>query len=132
VRPGHVARGRGGADVVGAPVGCRRRRCGAGAGRRRRGGRGNRFAASGGCRRRGSVFIEHRQHLADLDVGTSLVRNRRQHAGPIRAHFQIDLLGLEFDQRIARRDPIADVLQPFRHTGFDHRLAQLGHHDIHS
>jgi hypothetical protein len=53
-----------------------------------------------------------------------------QHAGAIRAHFEIDLLGLELDERFTGGDLIAFVLQPFRDAGFDNRFTELGDNDV--
>ena len=41
------------------------------------------------------------EHLADLHVGAFLVLDAREHAGAIGADFEVDLLGLELDQRLA-------------------------------
>ena len=65
--------------------------------------------AGGGCRaaRRGVAgagVLDHAQHLADLDVLAILPRDLRQHAGLRRADLEIDLVGLELDQRVAGGD----------------------------
>jgi hypothetical protein len=58
------------------------------------------------------------------------MRNRLQHAGAIGAHFEVDLLGLEFDERLAGGDAVARLLQPLRDAGFNHRFAQFGNDDV--
>ena len=42
-----------------------------------------------------------------------------EHAGPVRAHFEVDLLGLELDERVAGGHTIARILVPLHHAGFD-------------
>ena len=74
--------------------------------------------------------VQHREHLADLHVRAFLVRDATQHAGAIGAHLEIDLLGLELDQRLADGDAVALLLQPLRDARLDDRLAELGNDDV--
>ena len=53
------------------------------------------------------------QHFADLHVLAFLRASMlREHAGLRRADFEVDLVGLELDERLAGRDAVALLLQP--------------------
>ena len=47
------------------------------------------------------AFLENGEHLADLHVGALLVLDAGEHARAIGADLEIDLLGLELDERLA-------------------------------
>ena len=69
--------------------------------------------------------------LADLHVGSpSGALDRRQHAGLLGPHFEVDLLGLELDDRLAGGDGLALALQPARDARFDDRFTELGNDDL--
>ncbi len=75
-------------------------------------------------------FFENGEHFADFDVGAFLVLDVGEDAGAIGADFEIDLLGLELDERIAGVDRVALLLQPLRDARFDDGFAELGNNDI--
>ena len=115
---------------------CRRSRC-RGRGRRRRLRRGLGAAwrsaspqprrAGAGRRRR---LLDHAQHLADLDVLAVLAGDPGQHAGLWRADLEVDLVGLELDERVAGGDVVAFLAQPLGDARVDNRLADFGHDDV--
>ena len=47
-----------------------------------------------------------------------------------RADLDVDLVGLELDQRIAGSDDIALLPQPLRHAGVDDGLSDFGNDDV--
>ena len=100
----------------------------AGAGAAGAGG-GGRSAFGGRSRSRGAG-VDHRQHVADLHVGSFRVLDRRQHAGLLGADLEVDLLGLELDDGLAGGDGLALALQPARDARFDDRLTELGNDDV--
>ena len=53
-----------------------------------------------------------------------------QHAGLRRADLEVDLVGLELDERLAGGDGVAFLLQPLRDARVDDRLADFGHDDV--
>ena len=107
---------------------------------RLRGHRGSRCGGLGGWRRLGGRLglapggrtgvLDHAEHLADLDVLAILPRNLRQHAGLRGADLEVDLVGLELDERVARGDLIALPAQPLGDARVDNRLADLGYDDV--
>ena len=74
--------------------------------------------------------IERREHFANLYVRAFGVFDGREHPGAVGADFEVDLLGLELDQRVAQVDMVAFFLQPLGDARFHHRLAQFGHDDV--
>ena len=66
------------------------------------------------------------EHLADLHVLAILAIDAREDAGLCRRDLEVDLVGLELDQRIADGDGVAFLLQPLRDAGVDDRLADFG------
>jgi hypothetical protein len=58
------------------------------------------------------------------------VIDAREDAGLRCRDFEIDLVGLEFDERIAGRDLIAWFFQPLRHARVDDRLAYFRNDDV--
>ena len=46
------------------------------------------------------------------------------------ADLEVDLLGLELDERLADLDPVAFLLQPPRDARFDDRFSELGDDDV--
>ena len=77
-----------------------------------------------------SRFLDDGQQLTDLHVLALLPIDPRQHARLIGADLEIDLVGLELHHRLARRDRIANLLQPPRDAGFDDGLTELGDEDV--
>src|SRR5207237_9853984 len=65
--------------------------------------------------------------LPDRVIGTI---DPAQHARLWRRHFEIDLVRLELDQRVARRHDVPLLLQPLRHARVDNRFAYLRNDDI--
>ena len=59
-------------------------------------------------------FLDHAQHLANLDVLSVLPRYPAQHAGLRSADLEIDLVGLELHERVTGGDHVSFVSQPFR------------------
>ena len=47
-----------------------------------------------------------------------------------RRDLEVDLVGLELDERVADRDDVAFLAQPLRHAGVDDRLADFGDDDV--
>jgi hypothetical protein len=68
--------------------------------------------------------------LADLHVIAVTVGDALEHAGPGRGHFDVDLVGLELDERLAGSDRIAFLFQPPRDPRIHDGLADLGHDDV--
>ncbi len=92
------------ATFLAAGVASRRRRCCAGAAR---GGR-RRRAAVAAASRRGAAAFAGSSTASTSPTFTSApfaVRDAGEHAGAIGAHLEIDLLGLELDERLAERRP---------------------------
>ena len=77
------------------------------------------------------LLVDHPKHLADLHVVAVLVDDARQDAGGVGVDLEIDLVGLELDQRLAGGDRLALSLQPARHARFDDRFPQLRNDDVH-
>jgi hypothetical protein len=59
------------------------------------------------------------------------VRDRREHARLRRGDLDVHLVGLELDERLARRDLIAGLLQPAGHARVDDGLPDFRHKDVH-
>ncbi len=55
---------------------------------------------------------------------------RLKHTGVRRADLDVDLVGLELDERIAGRDGIAFLAQPFGDARVDDGLTDFGHDDV--
>ena len=53
-----------------------------------------------------------------------------QHAVVRRADFDVNLVGLELDERIAGRDGVAFLAQPFGDTRVDDGFTDFGHEDV--
>ena len=77
-----------------------------------------------------AFLFDDAQHLADLHVLAVAAVDPREHAGLRRADLDVDLVGLELDERVAGRHALAFLLQPARDARVDDRLADLGHDDI--
>src|SRR5690606_24012607 len=78
-----------------------------------------------------AVRVEHPQHLADLDVLALLPLDAGEHAGTLGADLEIDLVGLELDQRLAGGDGVSFLFQPARDARLDDGLTKLRDDDIH-
>ena len=76
------------------------------------------------------VLVETREQLADLDVLAFLPLDAREDAAAVGADFEVDLLGLELDDRLADLDAVAFLLQPARDARLDDRLAELRNNDV--
>ena len=87
-------------------------------------------AGAAGVAAAAGAGLEHRQHFADLHVGAFLMLDLVEHAGVLGADFEIDLLGLELDERLAGGDRVALLLQPARDARFDDRFTELGNDDV--
>ena len=81
-------------------------------------------------RRRPGRLIDDAQHLTHLHIVAVLAIDPAQHAGRRRRHFEVDLVGLELDERVAGRDALPFLLQPARDARVDDRFPELGHYDI--
>ena len=53
-----------------------------------------------------------------------------ERAGVVGAYFDIDLVRLELDYRLAGLDAVAFFLEPARHARFDDRFTQLWNDDV--
>ena len=74
--------------------------------------------------------LDDAEHFADLHVGAVAVRDPAEHAGLRRRHLEIDLVGLELDQRLADVDGVPFLLQPLGDARVDDRLADFGDYDV--
>ena len=95
--------------------------------RRRRGVASRRLGGAAVPRRR---LVDAAQHLANLHVVAVLAADAAEDAGLRRADLDVDLVGLELDQRIAGGDDIALLAQPLRHAGIDDGLSDFGNDDV--
>ena len=75
-------------------------------------------------------LVQDPQHFADLHVVAVLAVDAAQHAGVRRADLDVDLVGLELDERIAGGDGVAFLAQPLGDARVDDRLTDFGHDDI--
>src|SRR5690606_32990680 len=78
-----------------------------------------------------AVRVEHPQHLADLDVLALLPLDAGEHAGALGADLEVDLVGLELDQRLAGGDGLSFLFQPARDARLDDGFTKLRDDDIH-
>ena len=100
------------------------RRRGRGSGRSLRLRSHSRRSAGGLCAGR----FDQRERRADRQ-GLALGGDElRDHAGPGRGNFGIDLVGRNFAQRLVLLDAVALLDQPLGDGAFDHALAHLRHH----
>ena len=76
------------------------------------------------------MFVNHAQHIANFDVVPFPVCNAAEHAAALSADLEIDLVGLQFYDGFACPDGFAFMLQPTRHGGFEHGLAQWRYDDV--
>ena len=79
------------------------------------------------CRR---AILDDPEHVADLHVGAVAVRDLAEHAGLRRRDLDVDLVGLELDERLADGDGVAFLLQPLGDARVDDRLADFRHDDV--
>src|SRR5690606_28582866 len=77
-----------------------------------------------------SSFFNSPQHVANLHVRPVLVDDGREYAGLGRRDFDVDLVGLELDERLADRHGITFLLEPLRDAGVDDRLAHFGDDNV--
>jgi hypothetical protein len=75
-------------------------------------------------------LVHHRQHLANFHIVAFLVLDARNDAAAVGIDFEIDLLGFEFDDRVADFDTLAFLFQPARHARFDNGFTKLGNDDV--
>jgi len=75
-------------------------------------------------------LVHHRQHLANLHIVAFLVLDARDDAAAVGIDFEIDLLGLELDDRLAEFDAIPFLFQPARNARFDDGFTKLGNDDV--
>ena len=54
-----------------------------------------------------------------------------ERAGDGRGHLGVDLVGRDLEQRLVGLDLVADLLVPLEHRSLGHRIAHLGHGDLH-
>ena len=96
-------------------------------------------AAAGACacrfltaspQRRAAVSSSTAEHLADLHVVAFLVLDAGDDTAALGVDLEIDLLGLELDDRFADFDAIALLLQPARDARFDDRFTELRNDDV--
>ena len=84
-----------------------------------------------GCRpAAGRHRVQGTEHLTDGDRVTFLPLNGAEHAVILGRHFEVDLVGLEFEDRFSPADRIALSLQPLTDDGVDERLTQGRNLDI--
>ena len=81
-------------------------------------------AGAGGAAAR--ALVDDGEQLADLDVLAFLPLDAGEHAALLGADLEIDLLGLELDDRLADLDAVALLLQPARDARLDDRFTELG------
>ena len=81
-------------------------------------------------RLRSRGLVDDAQHLADLDVLALLALDPAQHPGLRRADLEIDLVGLELDERIAGGDGLPFLAQPLGDAGIDDRFTDFGYDDV--
>ena len=74
--------------------------------------------------------LDHAQHLADLHVVAVLAIDALRDAGLGRGDLEVDLVGLELDQRIADRDGVPFLAQPLRDARVDDRFADFRNDDV--
>ena len=84
---------------------------------------------AGGCGCR-AAFVDDGEQFADLDVLAFLAGDAGDDAALLGADLEVDLLGLELDDRLADFDAVARLLQPPRDARFDDRFTQLWNDDI--
>ena len=77
-----------------------------------------------------SRFVDDAEQLANPHVVAFPVRNPCEHAAAIGIHLEVDLLGLELDERFADLHAVAFLLQPARDARFNDRLTELRHDDV--
>ena len=74
-------------------------------------------------------------HLSQRSPNRDLVVDRRNQLGdhPVhrRRHLSVDLVGRDLDDRVALVDRVALGHVPLEHDALGHRLAHLGHRDLH-
>src|SRR5205085_8788574 len=71
------------------------------------------------------LLAEHTQHIPNGDLVALVLDNLLQHAALFGAHFDINLVGFQFHERLAAADRIALVLEPACNHGIDYRFSQL-------
>ena len=75
-------------------------------------------------------FVHDPQHLADLHVVAVLAIDAARARPPAGRDLEVDLVGLELDERIADGDDVAFLAQPLGDARVDDRLADFGDDDI--
>ena len=75
-------------------------------------------------------LVDDPEHFADLHVLAVLAVDAAQHAGLRRADLEVDLVGLELDERIAGGDGVAFLPQPLGDARVDDGLTDFGHDDV--
>jgi hypothetical protein len=87
------------------------------------------------CRSTGLALGDMRQQRVDLDRLAVLGEDLAQRAGDRRGHFDRDLVGFQFDQRLVDLDGVARLLEPGADGGFADgfakgRDADFSSHDV--
>ncbi len=77
-----------------------------------------------------SAFADRPEHVSDLHIRAILMDDRGQYSRLRRRDLDVDLVGLELDERLADGDLIALLFQPLGDAGVDDRLAHLGDDDV--
>ncbi len=86
-------------------------------------------AGFGAAVRRGAL-VEHGQQLADLHVLAFLPLDAGDDAAAVGVDLEVDLLGLELDDRLAELDAVAFLLQPARDARLDDGLTKFRDNDV--
>ena len=76
------------------------------------------------------TFLDLAKQRADGDRVAVLHRYIGEHTGGRRRHFQCDLVGFKFDQRLVHCHRVARLLEPFADGRFGHRFAEGGHANV--
>ena len=89
-------------------------------------------AGAAGCRATAAVadLVQIAEHSPTLTSSPSWRVMLRDDTGALGADLEVDLLGLELDQRLAQLDAVALLLQPVRDARFDDRLAEFRDDDV--
>src|SRR5262249_16801124 len=85
-----------------------------------------RLAAFSRCRGASLTLFDDTEHFAALHVGAGAVRDAAEDAGLRGGDLEIDLVGLELDERLSGGHRVAFVFQPSCDPGVDDRLTDFG------
>jgi hypothetical protein len=66
-----------------------------------------------------AIRLDFRQHIADADGVALIFDDARQDAGLLGRHLDVDLIGLQLNQRLTRRYGITLVLEPLADRRID-------------